>query len=196
MTFQQIKKILGTKTVGIAGCGGLGSNCAMALARVGIGRLILVDFDEVAESNLNRQYYFTDQVGKSKVEALRENISRVNPGTEVVVHRDRISPENAVRLFGMCDVLVEAFDLADQKEMLIETVLSKMPEMPLVIGIGMAGFGMNELVHYRVDGNIYICGDETSEISDDLPPIAPRVGMVANMQANTVVDILLTGKEK
>jgi sulfur carrier protein ThiS adenylyltransferase len=191
MTIDEIKNILKDKTVGIAGAGGLGSNCAVALARVGTGTLIIADFDNISESNLNRQYYFYDQIGKSKVECLDENIRRINPNVKVMVHNGRLTKENIPILFKDCDVIVEAFDLADQKEMLIETVLMVFPEKPLVIGLGMAGWGKSDEIHCRKIDNMYICGDEESEIAPELPPIAPRVGMVANMQANVVLDILL-----
>ena len=86
---------------------------------------------------------------------------------------------------------MEAFDLADQKEMLIETVLSVFPDKDLVIGLGMAGWGKNELIRYRKIDRMHICGDEISEVSDEMPPLAPRVGIVANIQANIVLQILL-----
>ena len=191
MTFDQIKKHLSSKTVGIAGCGGLGSNCAVALARVGVGRLIIVDFDLVSDDNLNRQYYFHDQVGEKKVFALRDNIYRINQDIVVETYDVMLDAENSSTIFKPCDVLVEAFDHAAQKEMLIETALDHFPEKPLVVGLGMAGWGRSDLIHYRRSDNLYICGDEVSEISDDLPPLAPRVGMVANMQANVVMEILL-----
>lgn len=191
MTFEEIKHKLSCKVVGIAGIGGLGSNCAAALARVGVGTLIIADFDVVSESNLNRQYYFFDQVGKKKSLAMRENILKINPSVNVITHDVILTRNNILPIFKECDVIVEAFDQADQKEILIETVLTEMPGKPLVIGLGMAGWGMNDSIHCRKVDNIYICGDEVSEIGPDLPPIAPRVGMVANMQANVVVEILL-----
>ena len=191
MTFDQISKILKTKKVGIAGCGGLGSNCAVALVRAGVGTLVLADFDIVTRSNLNRQYYFMDQVGMKKTEALRENILRINPNVTIEAHDLRLTRENAAVIFKGCEVVVEAFDLADQKEMFIETILTEMPSVPLVIGLGMAGWGMNNTIHCRKADNLYICGDEISEIGPELPPIAPRVGMVANMQANVVLENLL-----
>ena len=194
MTFEQISENLKTKSVGIAGCGGLGSNCAVALARVGIGTLVVADFDVVTMSNLNRQYYFIDQIGMKKTQALRENISRINSEVSVIAHDLRLTSENIPLIFAGCEVIVEAFDLADQKEMIIETILSVMPSVPLVIGLGMAGWGMNDSIHCRKTDNLYICGDEKSEISQDMPPIAPRVGMVANMQANVVLEILLNSE--
>jgi sulfur carrier protein ThiS adenylyltransferase len=191
MTFEEIKNILQHKTVGIAGAGGLGSNCAVALARVGTGTLIIVDFDVVSESNLNRQYYFYDQIGKPKAEALKANIQRINPAVTVIAYEICLTKENIPILFRDCDIIVEALDQADQKEILIETVLTVFPEKPLIIGLGMAGWGKNDAIHCRQVDNMFICGDEVSEIAPDLPPIAPRVGMVANMQANIVLEILL-----
>ncbi|MGA2823598.1 MAG: sulfur carrier protein ThiS adenylyltransferase ThiF, partial [Bacteroidales bacterium] len=179
------------KTVGIAGAGGLGSNCAVALARVGIGTLIVADFDVVSESNLNRQYFFYNQIGKPKADALKANIQRINPAVTVIARKICLTKENIPILFRDCDIIVEAFDRADQKEMLIETVLTEFPEKPLIIGLGTAGWGKNDAIHCRKVDNMFICGDEISEIAPDLPPIAPRVGIVANMQANVVLEILL-----
>ena len=191
MTFQLIKDKLSLYTVGIAGCGGLGSNCAVALARVGIGRLVFADFDVVSESNLNRQYYFYDQLGMLKTEALRTNLERIGSGTRIEAHSIKLNHQNIPEIFGECDVVVEAFDLAEMKKMLIETVLSAMKEIPLVCGIGMAGYGNSHLIRMRRSGNLYICGDECTEVSDMQPPLAPRVGMVSNLEANTVLEILL-----
>ena len=191
MTFAEIKLKLKSKTVAIAGCGGLGSNCAVALARVGVGTLILVDFDIVLEPNLNRQYYFLSQIGEAKALALKRVIHQINPSVSVIAYETKLDPEHILRYFKDCDVIVEAFDQAGEKEMLIETVLSAFPDMPLVVGVGMAGWGMNDSIHYRRSGNLHICGDEDTEIAEDQPPLAPRVGMVANMQANVVMEILL-----
>ena len=192
MTIEGIKEILKTKTVGIAGCGGLGSNCAVALARVGIGTLILADFDIISESNLNRQYYFLNQVGESKAPSLKHVIHQINPRVCVIAYEVKLDPEHLLRFFRDCDVIIEAFDQADQKEMLIETVLSAFPDKPLIVGVGMAGWGMNESIRYRRSGNLHICGDESTGISDDTPPLAPRVGVVANMQANVALELLLS----
>jgi sulfur carrier protein ThiS adenylyltransferase len=195
MTFEEIKDILKEKTVGVAGAGGLGSNCAVSLVRVGLGNLIIADFDIVSDTNLNRQYYFKDQIGHKKVEALRDNLLRINPRLNITVIDNILTAENIPGIFKKCDIIIEAFDQADQKEMLIETVLTCFPEKPLVVGLGMAGWGMNDAIKVRQIDKIYICGDEVSEIGPELPPLAPRVGIVANMQANTVLEILLGGNE-
>jgi sulfur carrier protein ThiS adenylyltransferase len=191
LTFADIKDRLKFKTVGIAGAGGLGSNCAVALARVGIGKLVIADFDSITESNLNRQYYFHDQVGKKKVYALRENLVRVNPSIRVEIHDSLLNRGNIPSIFASCHLIVEALDQAVMKQMIIETVLLKMPGIPLVVGSGLAGWGDTNTLRVRKIDNLYICGDEQTETSEQDPPLAPRVGIVANMQANQVLEILL-----
>jgi sulfur carrier protein ThiS adenylyltransferase len=192
MNVKKIKSILSTKTVGIAGCGGLGSNCAAALARIGIGKLVIADFDVIDASNLNRQYYFWEQIGQQKVFALADNIHYIDPMVEVIPHDLKLGPAEIISIFADCDVIVEAFDLAEMKQMIIETVGAEFPEKPLVIGNGMAGWGnSNSIKTEKVTENIYVCGDGVAEISEELPPLAPRVGIVAHMQANNVLSILL-----
>jgi len=188
---QWIYDTLKTKTVGIAGCGGLGSNCAMALARVGIGRLVIADFDVVSDSNLNRQYFFRDQVGKLKVFALKDNLLRVNPGLKINAFDLRLCSNDIVEVFSDCDVIIEAFDLAKMKQMIIETVLMFLPEKYIVSGMGLAGWGENNLLTTKHYDKLIVCGDGQIEISETLPPLAPRVGIVAHMQANQALEILL-----
>jgi sulfur carrier protein ThiS adenylyltransferase len=178
-------------TVGIAGAGGLGSNVAVSLARAGVGRLVIADFDKVEASNLNRQQYFVDQVGRPKVEALREILAKVNPFSVYEMHDLKITRANAARIFGSVDVLVEAFDRAEAKEMLIETCLARLPGRPIVAASGLAGYGRNHKLHTRRMGRLYICGDEESQPQEGITPMAPRVALVANMQANLVVELLV-----
>lgn len=192
MKFSEISRHLGNFRVGIAGAGGLGSNCAVALARSGIGTLVIADFDIIEPANLNRQYYFSDQVGMAKTEALKVNIQRIDSRINILTHKIRLTPENITEIFSGCDIIVEAFDRADEKEMLIRTIQQKMPGTPLIVGSGMAGWGRSELLECRkIDDSLYVCGDESSEVSDELPPMAPRVGIVSNMQANLVIEIIL-----
>ncbi|PLX06890.1 MAG: thiamine biosynthesis protein ThiF [Marinilabiliales bacterium] len=191
MKFTDIQKILKTKTVGIAGCGGLGSNCAISLARVGIGNLIIADFDKIEESNLNRQYFFKDQVGKIKSDTLKENISKVNPEVKVTSHNVYVEYNNFSNIFKGCDLIIEAFDNTDSKEMIIKAMNDYFPDMKLIMGIGMSGYGKNNLLNETTYDNIIICGDQMSEVSENHPPLAPRVAIVANMQANAALEILL-----
>jgi sulfur carrier protein ThiS adenylyltransferase len=197
MKFPEISRRLGYFRVGIAGAGGLGSNCAVALARSGVGTLVIADFDLIEPLNLNRQYFFADQVGMAKTDAITVNIRRINPGIIVSSHKVRLSPSNIPEIFSGCDVIVEAFDQASEKEMIIETVQQKMPGIPLIIASGMAGWGNTDLLCCRkIDDYLFVCGDESTEVSDELPPMAPRVGIVSSMQANLVIEILLKKERK
>jgi sulfur carrier protein ThiS adenylyltransferase len=195
MRFSEIRTHLGKFRVGIAGAGGLGSNCAVALARCGVGTLVLSDSDIIEEANLNRQYFFTDQIGMLKTIALKENISRINPDVFVISHQKMLDSKNIPEIFSGCDVIVEAFDRSDMKEMLIEAVQTKMQGTPLIVGSGMAGWGKSNAIKCRkIDDTLYVCGDESSEANEFLPPLAPRVGIAANMQANVVIEILMNLK--
>ncbi len=179
-------------TVGIAGCGGLGSAVAVALARLGVGRLILADFDVVEPSNLNRQQYFIDQIGLPKALALRDNLARINPYIQVTAHCARLTAENIPPYFSSVEVLVEAFDGADQKAMLAQTFLTQVPGKPLVMGSGMAGFGpSNSIVTRRAAANLYLVGDGETEARPGEGLMAPRVGIAAHHQANAVLRLLL-----
>ncbi len=191
---SRLEKLKGT-CIGIAGCGGLGSNCAMALARAGLGHLVIADFDVVAAENLDRQYYFLDQVGQKKVLALRENIRKVNPGMIVEAHDLRLGADEVVRIFKNCQVIIEAFDRADMKLMIIETVTERFPDKFIIAGSGLAGYGANNALRTRRLGNLFICGDEISEVTPALPPLAPRVGIVAAMQANQALEIVMDDLE-
>ena len=181
-------------TVGIAGAGGLGSNVAVSLARAGVGRLIIADRDVIEASNLNRQQYFVSQIGRRKVDAIKENLEAINPFSEYVVHDVEITAANVIPVFGEADVMVEAFDKAETKRMLIETWLSQRPGRPVVAASGLAGYGGNRKLHSRRMGDLYVCGDEESQCPEGVSPMAPRVAIVANLQANLVVALLVKRK--
>jgi sulfur carrier protein ThiS adenylyltransferase len=181
------EKIKGA-TVGIAGLGGLGSAIAVALARIGVGRLILADFDVVEPSNLNRQQYFIDQIGLTKAVALEANLKRINPYVEYEAHCIRLTPENIPTLFAEAVVLVEAFDRPDQKAMLLQSFKNK----PIVSASGMAGYGAGETIGVRKMGDrIYVVGDLKTAAAPGCGLMAPRVGIAAHMQANLVLRLLL-----
>ncbi len=178
--------------VGIAGVGGLGSSVAVALARVGVGRLVIADFDVVEPSNLNRQQYFTDQIGRYKVDALVENLKRINPYITVQAHCTHLTTDNIPLLFADCSIVVEAFDRADMKAMLVNRVLEAMPQSCIVAASGMAGYGSNNsIVTRKVSHKLYLTGDSVSEARPGCGLMAPRVGIAAHHQANQVVRIIL-----
>jgi sulfur carrier protein ThiS adenylyltransferase len=191
-----ILPILRRSVVGIAGAGGLGSNVALALARAGIGKLIIADSDRIEITKLNRQQYSCSQIGQVKVEALTANLKKANPFSEYVGIRRRITKANAARIFAGADLLIEAFDRADQKQMLIETWIAHFPGRPIIAASGLSGFGENVKIRQRRVGDLYICGDEASEPRPGISPMAPRVGVVANMQANLAVELLVKNAKK
>jgi sulfur carrier protein ThiS adenylyltransferase len=130
-----------------------------------------------------------------KTVALKDNINKINSDVDVIIHQKKLDRLNIPEIFSGCNIIVEALDSSEMKEMLIETVQTKMPGIPVVVGSGMAGWGKtNDISSRKIDDTLFVCGDEYSEISDNLPPIAPRVGIVANMQANIVVELLMNIK--
>jgi len=185
-------KKLKSSVVGIAGVGGLGSNVAVALARSGVGTLVIADFDIVEPSNLNRQAYFIEHLGYSKVEALKKLLLQINPFVKVVSHQVRITADNALDVFESVDVLVEAFDQAESKAELVNTALTSMPDKHIVAGSGMAGyFSSNDIVTKQKFKKLYVVGDETNEAKVGSGLMAPRVNVAAGHQSNMVLRILL-----
>ena len=184
------REILGRAKIGVAGLGGLGSNVICHLLRAGVRRFVAADFDVVSASNLNRQFFFSDQVGMKKTEALAANLRRINPDAELDFRDLRLTAENIPELFRGCDVVVEAFDKAEAKTMLIGALAKT--DIPVVAASGLAGFGKSNDIRLRkVNERLYIVGDLASGISPELAPASPRVGIAAAMEANTVVALLL-----
>ncbi len=178
-------------TVAVCGLGGLGSNIAISLARAGVGRLILIDYDKVDITNLHRQQYKVTQIGQPKANALSDNLAEIAPYIAIRQHNVKIDPTNAISLLCDADIVCEAFDNAENKAMLVNTVLEVMPDKYLVSASGMAGLGSpNEIKTRRVSSHFYLCGDGTSEVSECESLVAPRVALCAASQALTVLRIL------
>lgn len=179
--------------IGIAGAGGLGSNVAISLARAGIGKLIISDFDTVSLENLNRQQFNLDQVGQLKVTALAENISKFNPFIQIKTHAVKVNSANIAELFGTADILIEAFDDAEQKQMLIQGWTELYPRKLIIGASGIAGYGNCEAISIHQYDHLFIVGDLSSELQQDISPVAPRVAIVANMQANLALELIAKG---
>lgn len=177
--------------VAICGLGGLGSNIALSLARAGIGRLILIDFDRVDLSNLHRQQYLASQIGQYKTEALGQLITLVAPYTDLLVHTCRITTDNLCELLSGADIICEAFDRAEEKAMLVNGVLEHFPEKYLIAASGMAGLpSANTIKTRRISRHFYLCGDGESDTADGIGLVAPRVMACAAHQAHMVLRIL------
>jgi sulfur carrier protein ThiS adenylyltransferase len=182
-------EVLRNATVGIAGCGGLGSNAAVALVRAGTGSLILVDFDRVEASNLNRQYYFLPDIGKKKVEALSRHLLTINPAVRLTLIDRKITAADVPVIFTGANLLVEAFDEAEAKSWLIESWRAAYPAKPVVCVSGLSGIGKTDAITVRRAGMIHIVGDGESDMSMGL--CSARVAMVANIQANIAIELLM-----
>lgn len=183
------RDILLHKTVALAGCGGLGSNAAVALVRAGIGTLIFADHDIVEVSNLNRQYFFMSDIGKRKTDAISAHLRAINPAVALDAHFIELTPDNVCEVFKDADLLIEAFDKADSKTWLIESWCTQFPRKPIICASGLSGYGNTLTLTVRRSGNIVMCGDFETDMSMGLT--SSRVAIAANMQANEAIDILM-----
>ena len=184
------KKILST-TVAVCGLGGLGSNIAIALARAGIGKLILIDFDKVDITNLHRQQYKANQIGMCKTEALQNNLKEINPYRETKIHTICLDESNAKDVLADADIICEAFDNAEAKANIVNFVLSEMPEKYIVAASGMAGLdSANSIKTRKVSKGFYLCGDEVSDVKDGIGLVSSRVMLCAAHQAHAVLRII------
>jgi len=187
----KIAQKLNDSVVGIAGLGGVGSNVANLLCRCGIGKLIIADFDRVELRNLTRQHYFINQLGQNKVEALYHNLKMANPLIDVDYHVVRLTSDNILDIFDDCQVVIETFDNTESKVMIIETILHKAPDKYIVATSGVGGYGKSEDIHIRRCGKLFICGDEITEVRSGVPLLCARVSIVASIQANTTIEIII-----
>ena len=186
-----LHKRFSSATVAVCGLGGLGSNIAIALARAGIGKLILIDFDRVDITNLHRQQYKADQIGRHKTDALAENLLEIAPYMELQTVTAKITEENFTDLLKDADIVCEAFDNAESKAMLVNGVLEHLPHCYLVAASGMAGMDTPNTIRTRkIMKRFYLCGDEVSDVEDTIGLVAPRVMLCAAHQAHTVLRLL------
>lgn len=190
-----ISKKLKKTRVCILGLGGLGSNVAVLLTRSGIGYLKLVDFDIVEASNLNRQQYRVSHIGMKKTEAMKSIIREINPFVETEVLDIKVDRENIYSTVGDIEIVVEAFDRAETKAMLMEELLTNTNKI-VVSASGMAGLGSaNEIVTRKIKDNFYLVGDNYSDYEEYLGIMSTRVMICAAHQANMVLRLIL-GEEK
>ena len=188
---EVVQKKFASATVAVCGLGGLGSNIAIALARSGIGKLILIDFDRVDITNLHRQQYKANQIGVYKTDALRDNLLEIAPYVTLETHPIRVTEENTAHLLQKADIICEAFDDAESKAMLANFVLERLPDKFLVAASGMAGFSSaNTIKTRKITKRFYLCGDEQSDVQSEGSLVSSRVMLCAAHQAHTVLRIL------
>ena len=188
---KELQSKFSSAAVAVCGLGGLGSNIAIALARAGVGRLLLIDYDRVDITNLHRQQYKANQIGKYKTEALAENLIEIAPYIRIETVTQKLTEENCTDYLSETDVICEAFDDAQAKAMLVNAVLERLPHHYLVAASGMAGLGTPNTIRTRkVMKRFYLCGDEVSDVEDTIGLVAPRVMLCAAHQAQIVLRIL------
>lgn len=189
---KDIKEKLENAHVAIAGLGGLGSHIAVMLARSGVGHMLLVDFDTVDVTNLNRQAYLIPQVGMEKTAAMKELLDQINPYLDIEYRQVKVTPDNIQELFAGYPIVCEAFDRAEQKAMLVQGLLSGFRDTLVISGNGMAGYGdANAVKTQKMMRRLYVCGDGQTDIADGIGLMAPRVSVCAAHQANKVIQIIL-----
>lgn len=189
---EEMQTKLRNARVAVAGLGGLGSNIAAMLARSGIGELLLVDFDTVDVTNLNRQMYLIPQLGKPKAEALPEILYQINPYLTYRSVCIKVTPDNVKELFSEYPIVCEAFDKPDQKAMLVRELLMQCPKTIVVSGNGMAGYAdANEIRTCQVMKRLYVCGDQSTDVGNGIGLIAPRVAVCAAHEANKVLQLIM-----
>lgn len=182
--------------VAICGLGGLGSNIAISLARAGIGKLILIDFDRVDITNLHRQQYFAEQIGMYKTDALSLNLKRISPYTDLQTYTTKLTTDNMLPLLKDADIICEAFDVAECKAELTNYVLENMPQKYYIAASGMAGLGSaNDIKTRKITKHFYLCGDEVSDVNNTAGLVSSRVTICAAHQAHMVLRILANQKE-
>jgi len=188
----ELNLALSKAVIGVAGLGGLGSNIALSLARVGVKKLVLADFDVVEPSNLNRQQYFVRHIGLKKTQALKELINDVNPFVEVETHDIFLDEKNVASVFGECEILCEAFDNVAGKAMILNEAGASLKDKKIIGASGMAGhFSSNLIKTIKFAKNVYLCGDLTNEAKICQGLMAPRVAVCANHQANLAIRLLM-----
>ena len=188
---EELQQKFSSAIVAICGLGGLGSNIAISLARAGIGKLILIDFDKVNITNLHRQQYKANQIGMNKTDALRDNLLEIAPYVAIETHTTCVTEENTAHLLQGADIICEAFDDAECKAMLTNLVIEEMPDKYLVAASGMAGFGSaNSIRTRKITSKFYLCGDEQSDVQSEGSLVSSRVMLCAAHQAHTVLRIL------
>ncbi|HOK04959.1 MAG TPA: sulfur carrier protein ThiS adenylyltransferase ThiF [Victivallales bacterium] len=188
-----ITEILSQKKAFIAGAGGLGSNLAIMLARAGIGTLIICDFDIVLESNLNRQAYFLNQINKAKVDSLKDNISNINPFCNVITIREKLNSTNFSKFIPQnINIAFECFDDSLAKSEIFTYFRKNMTSIPLIVVSGLAGIGpAKDIKIKKLHNNIWLIGDEKSEVNQSTGTISTRVMIAASLQAHAGIRILL-----
>lgn len=188
----EAQRRLSQSSVLLVGAGGLGSTLSQLLCAAGVGRLILLDADRVAESNLQRQIlYRTDQVGKPKVQCAAESLRRLNPHVQIEVCEEFLSPANARRMAEGCDLIADGTDNAAARYLMNDLCVGL--KIPYVYGSIVDFYGQTAVFNLTEKSATYRClFPETGTRPADTPKgvIAPLPALIASLQAQECIKVL------
>jgi sulfur carrier protein ThiS adenylyltransferase len=188
ISLTELRRIQSIK-IGIGGVGGLGSNVAAILVRSGFKQLEIIDFDNIEAANLNRQHYFINDIGNSKVLTLKRYLSNINPDVQVKINQEKWERQNAKEFFGSCNYIVEALDNPQYKKDFVEFYQDKISFV--ISGNGMAGIHIQDEISTMRINNLFIVGDNTTDTHEGHPPMAPRVMICASKMAEIILNLAL-----
>jgi sulfur carrier protein ThiS adenylyltransferase len=189
LSVEQLAKLEATH-IGIAGVGGLGSNIANALVRTGFKSFEIIDYDLIDASNLNRQNYFLDEIGQAKVDVTAKRLKQINPDVSVSTSKTKLDSKNIGNYFGSADIVFEAFDTIESKALILE-VFGNTDKL-LIMGSGMAGISnRKDLKIHQLRKNVFVVGDGSTQVSQNNPPLAPRVIACASLMASVAIEQIL-----
>ena len=189
---KEIMDKLQSGKVAICGLGGLGSLIAIELGRLGVGSLLLIDYDVVEPTNLARQQYNLSHIGLKKTDAIAKQLNEIAPLTNVLTRNIRLSRENISELLDGYPIICEAVDKPETKALLTEVILSECPNTTIIGASGMAGHGPGNTINAKqLLPRLFMVGDGESEGEEGIGLMAPRVGLCASAQATLVMRLLL-----
>ena len=181
------------KSAAVIGCGGLGCNIAVHLAGAGIGKLVLIDFDTVSESNLNRQFLYTvEDAGKSKAKLAAERLKKYSPETDVIFINKKISDTADLSEIKNCDIVFAAVDNNNARKILQRFCSEN--SLPLVNG-GINGFCGSVYLYVPQKTPCLDCAGQIQNESGHIFSVSTTAGIIGALQAEIGIKYLLGDEE-
>ena len=196
---QETQEKISKACITVFGIGGLGSVCSLYLSNAGVGKMNLVDFDTVDETNLPRQIiYRPDQVGTNKALAARETLSELNPETNISAISERIIGDSLEKLVNESDLVIDATDNLSSRLQINDACRSTKTKH--VIGTAIRFEGQVVAFDHAKDespclNSVYSLMDESLEDCDGAGVLSTVAGTIGILIANTALKAII-GEEK
>jgi adenylyltransferase/sulfurtransferase len=177
----------------IMGMGGLGSPVALYLAAAGVGHLILVDFDKVELSNLQRQVlHSSNDIGKTKVDSARDSLADLNPEVKITAVNQKLGKQGLIEYAQQSNIVIDGTDNFSTRFMINEACVTT--QTPLVSGAAIRLEGQLSVFMNNGQGPCYRClyrdeGEEELRCSEN-GVLAPLVGVIGSLQAVEAIKVL------